>query len=117
MSFIARCAVVALVALALAGQARAGTGDDEARCTGRAQLAERIMRHRQDTNDLEATWRIAGEIRDPPLSRFAQALVFEAYQQPRHAAEAERALATQDFADEVRQACLAASETHADPEG
>lgn len=109
--------LVALVALVHAGEARAGMGDDEARCAARAQLAERVMRHRQDTNDLEATWRIAGDIRDPELSRLGQALVFEAYQQTRHAAETERLLAARDFADEVRRACLAASETDADPEG
>jgi hypothetical protein len=112
-----RCLLVAMVALGLASEAGAGMGDDDTRCADRAQLAERIMRHRQDTNDLEATWRIAGDIRDPQLSRLGQALVFEAYQQTRHAAEAERLLATREFADEVQRACLAASETHADPEG
>lgn len=110
-----RCLLAALVALALAGEARAGADDDEARCLERAQLAERIMRHRQDTDDLEATWRIAGDIRDPPQSRFAQALVFEAYQQARHVTETERQLATRDFADEVRRKCLAASETPPGP--
>lgn len=112
-----RCLLVALVALVLAGEARAGMGDDETRCAERAQLAERIMRHRQDTNDLEATWRIAGDIRDPRLSRLGQALVFEAYQQTRLAAQTERLLAARDFANEVRRSCLAASETDADPEG
>lgn len=73
-----RAATIAVL-LALAGQAHAEGGDRDPECDSRAELAERIMRHRQDSDDLESTWRMASLIRNVALSRFAQGLVQAAY--------------------------------------
>jgi hypothetical protein len=79
----------------------------QARCEVHAALAERVMRHRQEANDLEATWRLAGLIRDPELSSVALRLSFEAYQRPRQASNEEREQAAAEFAEGTRAACFA----------
>lgn len=68
------------------------------------------MRHRQDTDDLESTWRIAANLRDPQLSRFGQRLVYEAYQRPRRVSEDDRARAIREFTEEARATCVAQDE-------
>lgn len=100
-------------ALALAWVPVAPAPADEmellATCEAQAGVAERVMRHRQDTNDLESTWRMAGLIRNPELSRVAQRLVPKAYRQPRQVAEEERERAASEFAEAARAACQAST--------
>jgi|GEM_PF-3814379 len=101
----------AAVALALAGNACAGEQAGDAKCDAYAQLAERLMRHRQETNDLEGTWRMAGLIRNPELSRVAQALAHEAYRRQREDTDEGREQAATDFSAETRASCLAGPDT------
>jgi hypothetical protein len=100
----------AAVALALAGNACAGEEAGDAKCDAYAQLAERLMRHRQETNDLEGTWRMAGLVRNPELSRVAQALAHEAYKRQREDSDESREQAARDFADETRASCLVSND-------
>ena len=86
---------------------RADTEQPRTRCDVHAELAERIMRHRQEANDLEATWRMAGLIRDPELSSVALRLSFEAYKRPRKDSDEQREQAARDFSGETRSECLA----------
>jgi len=65
------------------------------------------MRHRQETNDLEGTWRMAAIIRNPELSSVAQALAHEAYKRPRQKSDEGRQQAARDFSEETRASCLA----------
>jgi hypothetical protein len=99
------------VALALgwmpAGQAAADEPESLARCEAHAGVAERVMRHRQETNDLESTWRMAGLIRNPQLSRVAQRLVPEAYRQTRRGTDDERERVASEFAEAARATCQA----------
>lgn len=103
---VIRAAVLAL-ACALAGQAAAGEEGMQTlpSCEAHAGIAERIMRHRQEANDLESTWRMAWLIRDPGLSQVAQRLVSEAYRRPRQATEEDRERVVREFAAEARAAC------------
>jgi hypothetical protein len=96
-----------LLALALSGGARADIPDPGPDCEVHAELAERVMRHRQQTNDLEGTWRLAGLIRNPAMSRIAQGFVQEAYRRPRQTTEERREQAVTEFAAEAREACRA----------
>ena len=98
---------MAAFALALAGSACAGEHAGDAQCDAYAQLAERLMRHRQETNDLEGTWRMAGLVRNPELSRVAQALAHEAYKRQREDSDESREQAARDFSAETRASCLA----------
>jgi hypothetical protein len=100
-------AVAAAVAIAASDRPSAGEDERAARCESRAQLAERIMRHRQDADDLEATWRMASLIRDPAQSRLAQSLVQAAYALPRALAGDERQQAAVAFGADVGAKCLA----------
>jgi hypothetical protein len=103
-----RAATIALLlVLALAGRAHAGEQDRQEKCISQAELAERIMRHRQDTNDLESSWRMAGLIRNIELSRIAQGLVQAAYREPRRASEEDRDGSAREFAATTMAACLA----------
>jgi hypothetical protein len=97
----------AAAALALAGNACAEDDALDTKCDAYAELAERFMRHRQETNDLEGTWRMAAIIRNPELSSIAQALAHEAYKRPRQASDEGREQAARDFSDETRTSCLA----------
>ena len=106
--------IAVTVALAFAGQPRAGTDEHQAQCASLAQLAERIMRHRQETNDLEATWRMATLIRNAEISRAAQAYAHDAYARPRVTEADARETAVRNFADEALQRCLAAATPPAD---
>jgi hypothetical protein len=100
--------------LALGRPAWAGAGDLPEKCDARAQLAERIMWHRQRMNDLEATWRIASIVRDQELSRFGQRLVYEAYQRPRRATEHEQNESIREFTESTRRDCLAEEDSPAE---
>lgn len=82
--------------------------DDErrAQCQTRGELAERLMRHRQETNDLESTWRGTIQIRDPALAQAAQRLVLDAYARPREQAAADREQVATVFGEEARLHCL-----------
>jgi hypothetical protein len=106
--------VMAAAALAFAAEPRAATDESQAQCAARAQLAERIMRHRQETDDLEATWRIATIIRNAELSRAAQGYAHDAYARPRAAETDARETAVRNFAAEALQKCLAAAAPPAD---
>lgn len=97
-----------MLALALSGGAAADIPDPAPDCDVHAELAERVMRHRQQTNDLEGTWRLAGLIRNPAMSRIAQGFVQEAYRRPRPLTDEERERAAMEFAAEARKNCLAA---------
>ena len=99
--------MVVLLSFALAGTAYADAKDWHAECRSQAELAGRIMRHRQDTNDLEGTWRMAGLIRNLERSRIAQGLVQAAYREPRQDSEKERERAAQAFAATAMASCLA----------
>ena len=104
MRSLALC-LTGLLAFAPAPGAWAETEEPRARCEVQAELAERIMRHRQEANDLEATWRMAGLIRDPELSSVALRLSFEAYKRPRQTSDEEREQAAAEFAEEARESC------------
>jgi hypothetical protein len=99
--------MMAALVLASVPVAHAESGEPESvqACEAHAQMAERVMRHRQETNDLESTWRMAGLIRNPELSRVAQRLVPKAYRWPRQATGEERDRVTSEFAEAARAAC------------
>lgn len=99
--------MVVLLSLVLTGRADADDQDRHAICASQAQVAERIMRHRQDTNDLEGTWRMAGLIRSIELSRIAQGLVQAAYREPRRDSDEDRERAAQEFGAAAMASCLA----------
>jgi len=99
--------VAVVLALTLAGGAAADITDPAPGCDVHAELAERVMRHRQQTDDLEGTWRMAGLIRNPSRSRVAQGFVQEAYRKPRHPTDASREHAARQFAAQARETCLA----------
>jgi hypothetical protein len=82
--------------------------DDQhtAQCQARGELAERLMRHRQEANDLESTWRGTTQIRDPALAQVAQRLVHDAYARRREQSAKDREQAATMFAAEARLQCL-----------
>jgi hypothetical protein len=106
-----RAATIALLlVLALAGRAHAAEQERQAICESQAELAERIMRHRQDTNDLEGTWRMAALIRNIELSRIAQGFVQAAYREPRRESKQDRDRSAREFAAATMAACLAGTD-------
>lgn len=96
--------------MVLAQPAAADEAGGRPSCDVQAEVAERVMRHRQQFNDLESTWRMAGLIRNLELSRVAQRLVAEAYKRPRQAGDEERERVTNEFSEEVRDACKMGSD-------